>query len=86
MQKKLSRIELLIEYEHAPEDSLFAQATVAAFRNCSIATVEHDRWAGTGVPFIKMGRLVRYRKYDIKKWLMQFQAMHSTTEAQLNGN
>ena len=44
----------------------------AAIRNCSRATSERDRGAGTGIPFIKMGRLVRYKKRDVyrKEWTM----------------
>ena len=44
--------------------------------------IEHDRWAGTGVPFIKTGRLVRYRKKDIREWLESHTAFQSTTQAQ----
>lgn len=75
----MSRIDLINEYERAPDWALFPQVTIAAIRDCSIATVERDRWAGTGVRFIKMGRLVRYRKSDIRAWLEQHQAVCSTS-------
>lgn len=79
MKSHLSRIDLLKEYELAPDWTLFAQETLAAIRDCSLATLERDRWAGTGVPFVKMGRLVRYRKADIHEWLEQHQSVNSTT-------
>lgn len=69
MKSHLSRMDFIKEYELAPEWALFSQERVAAIRDCSLATLERDRWAGTGVPFIKMGRLVRYRKSDIQAWL-----------------
>ena len=69
MKTPLSRIDLMREYELAPDSALFSQETVAALRGCSIALIERDRWAGTGVRFIKTGRLVRYRKKDIREWL-----------------
>jgi hypothetical protein len=82
MKKQLSRLELIKEYELAPDSALFNQDVVAAIRDCSLATIERDRWAGTGVPFIKTGRLVRYRKTDIRTWLDQHQAFQSTTQMQ----
>jgi len=82
MKTQLSRLALINEYEQAPEWALFNQDTVAAIRNCSLATIERDRWAGTGIPFIKMGRLVRYKKSDIHTWLGQQPSLQSTTRTQ----
>lgn len=82
MKSQIFRIELINEYEKAPDSALFTQQTIAAIRSCSIATVERDRWAGTGVPFIKTGRMVRYRKNDIRAWLEQQKPFQSTTQAQ----
>lgn len=76
------RLLLIKEYEASSDDTLFSQTTVAAIRKCSTSTIEHDRWAGTGVPFHKYGHLVRYRKADIRKWLEEHQAFQSTTHAQ----
>jgi hypothetical protein len=80
MKTQSTRIDLLHEYEQAPESALFSQETVAAIRDCSLATLERDRWAGTGIRFIKMGRLVRYRKSEIRAWLEKHQSMSSTTK------
>ena len=79
MKSQLSRIDRIQEYELAPDWVMFSQETVAAIRDCSLATLERDRWAGTGVPFIKMGRLVRYRKSDIRAWLEQHKPLNSTS-------
>ena len=76
------RLFLMQEYEAAPDEAMFSQLTVAAIRKCSIATVERDRWAGTGVPFRKFGHSVRYCKADIRNWLDQHPAFQSTTQAQ----
>lgn len=80
MKSDLSRIDMLKEYELAPDSTFFSQETLAAIRDCSLATLERDRWAGTGVPFVKIGRLVRYRKSEIRSWLEQHQSMTSTTK------
>lgn len=76
------RLFLIQEYEAAPDYALFSQITVAAIRNCSVSTIERDRWAGTGVPFRKYGHQVRYCKSDIRGWLEQHQVFQSTTHAQ----
>lgn len=80
MKSHLSRIDLLQEYELAPDWALFSQETIAAIRDCSLATLERDRWIGIGVPFIKMGRLVRYRKSDIRAWLELHNPVKSTSQ------
>lgn len=78
MKSNQSRIDLIREYELAPDWLVFSQETVAAIRDCSIKTVERDRWLGAGIPFLKMGRLVRYRKSDISAWLSKHQTKTST--------
>jgi hypothetical protein len=80
MKSQQSRIDLINEYEQAPDWLLFSQETVAAIRDCSLATIERDRWVGIGVPFIKMGHLVRYRKSEIRTWLDQQIAVNSTAQ------
>lgn len=79
MKPQISRIDLINEYEQAPDWALFSQQTVAAIRDCSLATLERDRWAGTGIRFVKMGRLVRYRKSVINAWLEMHQSVSSTS-------
>lgn len=82
IKSKPNRLSLLAEFNAAPNDTWFGQATVAAVRQCSIATIERDRWAGKGVPFVKCGRSVRYRKIDIIHWLAKHIPIQSTTEYQ----
>jgi excisionase family DNA binding protein len=78
MKTKISRLDMITEYEFAPDSALFSQETVAAILNCSLATIERDRWLGAGIPFTKFGRLVRYRKTDIRDWLEKHQSFQST--------
>ena len=81
MKRQLSRIDLINEYEQAPESALFSQETVAAIRDCSLATLERDRWAGGGICYVKIGRLVRYRKADIRAWLDKQPTVLSTSRS-----
>lgn len=82
MKSQSIRLDLITEYESAPDSALFSQETVAAIRDCSLATIERDRWAGTGIQFIKIGRLVRYRKTDIRTWLENHKSFNSTAQMQ----
>jgi hypothetical protein len=75
-----NRTQALAEFYSAPETSLFNQITVAHVRDCSKATMERDRWSGGGIPFIKIGRSVKYRKCDVLHWLDQYQPKNSTSE------
>ena len=76
-----NRTEALNEFYNAPDSALFNQTTVAAIRECSKFTMERDRWNGNGIPFIKIGRAVRYRKSDVLAWLEKCQTFNSTSEA-----
>lgn len=80
MSNKTSRIDLINEFEIAPESTLFDQKTLAAVLDCSTQLLERNRWAGLGVPYIKIGRTVRYRKQDILNFLQQQKIYHSTSD------
>ncbi len=85
MNSQPSRINLLIEFDKAPLDALFGQKTVAAFLDCSESKMERDRWAGTGIPFIKIGHFARYRKSSILEYRDQFKQVNSTAETSAQG-
>jgi hypothetical protein len=74
------RNNLIQQFDEAPDSALFKQAIVAAVIGCSTALLERNRWAGGGIPFIKIKRAVRYRKSDVIAWLAQYQPQQSTSE------
>jgi hypothetical protein len=76
-----TRLELLKEFEAVPLNALFNQSTIAALRCCSTGNIERDRWLGRGVPFIRIGHSIRYRKADYLAWEKQHQLVCSTAEA-----
>jgi hypothetical protein len=76
---KQTRAEALAEFYGAPDTALFNQNVVALIRDVSKFTLERDRWAGGGIPFIKIGRSVKYRKSDVLEWLAQYQPQASTS-------
>lgn len=79
--KYKNRLDLLTEFYAAPAESLFNQETLCAVIDCSKALVERNRWAGLGVPFLKIGSSVRYRKSDILSYLEAQKFCNSTTES-----
>lgn len=45
---------------------LLKETQLAARWACSVKKLQADRAAGRGVPFLKIGRLIRYRVADIE--------------------
>lgn len=50
-------------------DRLLNQKQVAELLGMSEAWLEMSRFKGTGLPYIKMGRAIRYRESDIHKYV-----------------
>ena len=44
---------------------LWAEGDLARYLNISVKTLQANRLKGVGVPWIKVGRLVRYRPPDV---------------------
>lgn len=78
--QKISRLHLLNEFEDAPSSALFNQHTIAAVLSCSTQLLERNRWAGGGVPYLKIGRKVLYRKSDVLDFLQQQKVYYSTSD------
>ncbi len=78
--QKPSRLNLLNEFESAPQSALFNQQTIAAVLSCSTQLLERNRWAGSSVPYLKIGRKVLYRKSDVLDFLQQQKVYRSTSD------
>jgi hypothetical protein len=50
-------------------DDLLRQRAYAKIRGCSQRTIERERAIGSGCPYIKIGRSVRYRRRDITDFI-----------------
>jgi hypothetical protein len=44
------------------------------------STLQKDRVAGNGIPFVRVGRLVRYRQSDVTAYLDALPQRRSTSE------
>jgi hypothetical protein len=50
-------------------DTLLNQSQVARLLGTTTKFMESRRCKGGGVPFIRVGRLVRYRPSDVRDWI-----------------
>ena len=53
------------EFWEAHLDALFSRKTIAQVRCCSVALLEREAWAGTGIPIVRDGNRCLYRKRDV---------------------
>lgn len=61
-------------------EPLWDERQHAAFRNCAVSSIQKERVRGDGPPFVKIGRLVRYRPEDVRSWVER-RLVHSTSQA-----
>jgi hypothetical protein len=50
-------------------DKLLTDRAVAEITGRARSTLQKDRVAGTGIPFVRVGRLIRYRSADVTAYL-----------------
>jgi hypothetical protein len=62
-------------------DHLLTDYDVEAITGRARSTLQKDRVAGTGIPFLRFGRLVRYRPADVSEFLEALPVHRSTSEA-----
>jgi len=53
----------------AQMEELLDQKSAAKLLRLSVRTLERHRIAGTGPRFCRLGRLIRYRKSDLREWI-----------------
>lgn len=69
VKSKHTRAELAAEFERLPGTALVDAEMVSAFSTMSVRMLEDLRWRRQGLPFTKIGRLVRYKKSDVLRFL-----------------
>lgn len=73
--------QLIAKYHKADERSFFTERAIALVMGFTRAKLQNDRWKGAGIPFVKLGHAVRYRKKDVEHWRDSFQTFSSTSES-----
>jgi predicted DNA-binding transcriptional regulator AlpA len=61
-------------------DQLLSDRDVEKITGRARSTLQKDRLAGTGIPFVRIGRLVRYRQSDVAAFLDALPSLRSTSE------
>jgi excisionase family DNA binding protein len=62
-------------------DRLIDDHELATITGRKRSTIQKDRLHGGGIPFVRIGRLVRYRMSDVSAWMASLPALRSTSEA-----
>jgi predicted DNA-binding transcriptional regulator AlpA len=66
-------------------DPLLSDRDVEKITGRARSTLQKDRVSGSGIPFVRIGRLVRYRQSDVEAYLEALPTCRSTSEADLDG-
>lgn len=61
-------------------DPLLSDRDVEKITGRARSTLQKDRVTGAGIPFIRLGRLVRYRQSDVTAYLAGLPSLPSTSE------
>ena len=62
-------------------DPLLSDREVSRLIGRAVSTLQKDRVVGDGIPFIRVGRLIRYRESDVSAYLAALPSRRSTSEA-----
>jgi hypothetical protein len=62
-------------------EPLLSDIEVSRITGRARSTLQKDRVAGVGIPWVRIGRLVRYRRQDVTAFLAALPRCYSTAEA-----
>ena len=57
--------------QNSNQEKCITELTVSERTGMSLATLRNHRWLGKGIPYIKIGRSVRYLESDVQNFLDQ---------------
>ena len=66
-------------------DQLLSDRDVEKITGRARSTLQKDRVSGGGIPFVRIGRLVRYRQSDVTAFLAALPSCRSTSEGAQDG-
>jgi hypothetical protein len=66
-------------------DQLLSDRDVEKITGRARSTLQKDRIVGTGIPFVRLGRLVRYRSSDVTAFIDALPSCRSTSETARDG-
>jgi hypothetical protein len=62
-------------------DPLLSERDVSTINGRACSTLQKDRVSGEGIPFIRVGRLVRYRQSEVAAYLDALPSYRSNSAA-----
>ena len=68
------------EFWNAANEGLFNQKEIASVFGISCAKLERDRWLGEGIPYLKLGGFIRYRKANVLSWIKKHEVLTSPSK------
>lgn len=75
-------LELLTRFQSGKiPDVLLKQPTVEQLTSLAASTLEQHRLKGNGIPFVRIGRSIRYRLSDVVRFIGGLPAFNSTAQA-----
>lgn len=66
-------------------DRLLSDRQVSEITGRARSTLQKDRVAGNGIPYVHVGRLVRYRLSDVEAYIAALPVCRSTSESTAAG-
>jgi predicted DNA-binding transcriptional regulator AlpA len=66
-------------------EKLLSDRDLSQLTGRSRSSLQKDRLRGDGVPFVRIGRLVRYHASDVEEWFASRPRLRSTSDAELRG-
>jgi predicted DNA-binding transcriptional regulator AlpA len=72
---------LSVQTAHPTHETLLTDFDLERITGRARSTWQKARLTGTGPPFIRLGRLVRYRMSEFNAWLRACPSIRSTSEA-----
>jgi predicted DNA-binding transcriptional regulator AlpA len=61
-------------------EKLLSDRDLSQLTGRSRSSLQKDRLTGNTMPFLRIGRLVRYRLSDVEAWLAKRPSLHSTSD------
>ena len=61
-------------------ETLLSDIDVSKLTKRARSTLQKDRVTGGGIPFVRIGRQVRYRSSDVERFIEDLSAVRSTSE------
>ena len=71
LQERIQDVEPLPPSSQDDKKQWFSRKEVAKYLGISVQTLCQWAWKGKGIPYTKVGNMVRYKREDVKQFLLK---------------